>query len=86
MSESIPFLMHADALKLKETAEQLRQFNPSAHVAVSATALLSLIEQAHSPNLGLATTKEIREELEARSDNEISRQDDYKTFDPLEAH
>lgn len=83
LSEKIPYLMHADAMKLKETAEQLRQFNPAAHITVSSNALLSLIEQAHLPQMGLATTKEIRDELAARGPDSP---DDYRTFDPNEAH
>jgi hypothetical protein len=73
----IPYLMHQDALKLKETAESLLEFNTAAHITVSCTALLSLIEQAHSPQLGLATTKEIREEIAARGPDSP---DDYRTF------
>ena len=91
----IPYLMHADALELKTQA--LKALNepvdPSVpeterDLVVPAQALLSLIEQAHSPQLGLATTKEITEEYEARvvRGDHISRAPDYKTFDPHASH
>lgn len=87
MATEIPFLMYVDSMKLKETALQLREFNKGAHMAVSCTALLALIDQATSPNLGMATTKELRTEYECRmSGDHISRADDYKTFDPLNEH
>lgn len=74
----IPYLMHADALKLKATAEDLRAGNTGAHIAVSCAALLSLIDQAHTAQLGLATTKQLREELASRGPDSP---DDYRTFD-----
>lgn len=80
MSE-FPYLMAKDALKLKETALQLRVDRSMAHISVSADALLSLIEQAHSPNLGIATTRMIREELDSRGPDSP---DDYRTFNPAE--
>jgi hypothetical protein len=80
--KKIPYLMHEDALKLKASAETMLEFKDSATIAVDCAALLSLIEQAHSAQLGLATTKEIREEYECRmSGDEISRADDYRTVD-----
>lgn len=83
----IPYLMYADAMKLKETAEQLMQFNEAAHISISASALLSLIDQATTPKLGMASTKELREEYECRMKGDsISRADDYKTFDPAREH
>lgn len=79
----VPHLMHADALKLKETAEALLFGNRQAHITVSCAALLSLIEQAHSAQLGLATTKELREEYDCRMNGDHnSRADNYRTFDP----
>lgn len=81
-SIAVPYLTRADALKLKESAEHLLHFNTGAHITVSCAALLSLIEQAHSPQLGLATTKELREEYECRMNGDhVSRADDYRTFD-----
>jgi hypothetical protein len=77
----VPYLMHADALQIKRMAEDA--FDKGVGVGVSAAALLSLIEQAHSAQLGLATTKELRAELAARDGCPISSQDDYRTFDPL---
>lgn len=79
----VPYLMHADALKLKKSAEDMLQFKECAHIAVDCHALLSLIEQAHSSQLGLATTKELRTEYECRMNGDHnSRADDYRTFDP----
>lgn len=96
MTDKIPYLMHADALTLKALAENAVSPNPEMgdpsippekrQVCVSAFALLSLIEQAHSPQMGLATTRELREELTSREGCAISRQDHYRTFDPNEAH
>lgn len=92
----VPYLMHADALKLKTLAENAVSENPEMgnpatppekrEVCIPAFALLSLIDQAHSPQMGLATTKELREELASRDGCAISRQDHYRTFDPTEAH
>lgn len=87
----IPYLMHAEALELKTLAlkalnEPIDPSVPEAErdLVVPAQALLSLIEQAHSAQLGLATTKEITEEYESRvvRGDRISRAPDYKTFDP----
>lgn len=94
----IPYLMHADAMKLKTLAENAISPNPemgdpatppeTRQVCISAFALLSLIEQAHSPQLGLATTKEISDEYDARvvRGDHISQAPDYKTFDPHASH
>lgn len=79
--KKIPYLMHEDAVKLKATAVALLEFKDSATIAVDCAALLSLIEQAHSPQLGLATTKEMRDELTSRGPDSP---DDYKTFNPQE--
>lgn len=78
---TVPHLMAEDALKLKSMANTLMIWNAQAHAVVSASALISLVEQAHSPNLGLATTRQLREELDARGD---SSPDDYRTFNPDE--
>lgn len=82
----IPYLMHADALELKQIAERTlaNPMDPQTpeherDMVVTCQALLSLIEQAHSAQLGLATTKEIRDELAARG---TDSPDDYRTFDP----
>lgn len=82
MNEQMPHLMMADALKLKATAEQLAAVHGgNAQIAVSAKALLSLIEQAHSPNLGFATTRHLRTELEIRDRDPVSRADNYRTVE-----
>lgn len=75
----VPHLMAEDALKLKRMASSAMVWNAQAHVVISASALISLVEQAHSANMGLATTKELREELDARGPDSP---DDYKTFEP----
>lgn len=77
----VPHLMAEDALKLKRTAQNAMLWNFQAHIAISAVALVSLVEQAHSANIGLATTKQLREELAARGDDSP---DDYRTFSPDE--
>lgn len=83
----VPYLMHRDALELKALAlKTLREpIDPATppherDLVVPAQALISLIEQAHSPQLGLATTRQLREELDCREKDPISRQDDYRTF------
>lgn len=84
----VPYLMHAAALELKAMALMVlaRPFdNAPPHerdLVVTAHALISLIEQAHSPQLGLATTKQLREELACRDTDPRSRADDYRTFVP----
>jgi hypothetical protein len=77
----VPHLMAEDALKIKRTAHSAMLWNAQAHIAVSASALISLVEQAHRANLGLATTRELREELDARGPDSP---DDYRTFVPEE--
>ena len=82
MSE-YPYLMHADALELREIAERALRCDTATPVherdlVVTAYDLLSLIDQAHSPQLGLATTKQLKDELEARGPDSP---DDYRTFD-----
>jgi hypothetical protein len=78
--------MRADALELKAIAERvLREpIDPATpeserDLVVTAHELLSLIDQAHSPMLGLATTKQLKDELAARGPDSP---DDYRTFDP----
>lgn len=83
MSE-YPYLMHADALELKAIAERALRTDTETPVherdlVVTAYDLLSLIEQAHSAQLGLATTKQLKDELAARGPDSP---DDYCTFNP----
>lgn len=85
------YITWAEAEELKALA--VRVFNDSSDpkippserdLVVTAENLLSLIEQSRSPMLGLATTKELREELACRLKHPDSSHDNYRTFVPSE--
>lgn len=84
----VPYLTHARALELKAMALMVLQRpadNAAPHerdLVVTAHELLSLIDQAHSPQLGLATTKQLRDEFACRDADPLSRADDYRTLVP----
>jgi len=83
-----PYLMHKDALELRAIAERALRLDTTTprherDLVVTAYDLLSLIDQAHSAQMGLATTKELRDELAARGPDSP---DDYRTFDTRDEH
>jgi len=79
----VPYLSYNRAMSLKTYAEvelsSTRYERERVKLPVSCLELISLIEQATSPNLGMATTGEIRAELAARG---LGSPDDYRTFQP----
>ena len=89
----IPFLSRYDALALKDIAENVLN-NPDhmntreseRDMAVPCLALLSLIEQSYSPNLGLATTGRLLEEIRTRIEVHSPGWLDYRTVDGEEQY